>query len=59
MCTLKELPFPEADPDNPTQVEVGGDHVHLDTTSVYLTPLWSNITLSTNFTSFTSYPSEY
>ena len=39
MCTLKELPFAEADPDYPTQVEVGGDNVHLDTTSAYLTPL--------------------
>ena len=39
MCTLKELPFAEADPDNPSLVEVGGDDEYLDTISAYLTPL--------------------
>lgn len=39
VCTLKEPPFAEAGLDYPAQVEVGGDNVHLDTTSTYLTPL--------------------
>lgn len=38
MCTPKELPFAEADPDNPAQVEVERDF-YFDTTSADPTPL--------------------